>query len=131
MKKETELRWASEKYAIMAKGYAFYKDIQSKMRDALCDEDYKKIQHLIVKYRNEPYNVKATVNTLEHIWGYFKKSAAEEDKKHFFSLLDQMKDLEAESIDEIPYEMMLFLQYLLEKYPSDYLNKSTLSSYNV
>ena len=125
MKKEAELQWASEKYTIMAKGYAFYKDIQGKMRDAEADEDYREIQQLIVKYKSEPYQVKAVVNTLEHVWGYFKKSAVEEDKKHFFSLLNQLSDSKTETMDEIPYEMMLFLQYLLEKYPSDYLKQST------
>ncbi|MDR7073511.1 DUF1722 domain-containing protein [Fictibacillus barbaricus] len=109
----------------MAKGYAFYKDIQGKMRDAAADEDYREIQQLIAKYKSNPYQVKAMVNTLEHVWGYFKKSAEEEDKKHFFSLLHQLSASEIEKMDDIPNEMMLFLHYLLEKYPSDYLKQST------
>jgi uncharacterized protein YbgA (DUF1722 family) len=125
MKKETELLWASEKYTIMAKGYAYYKNIQGNMREAETDEDFREIQQLIVKYKCEPYQVKAVVNTLEHVWGYFKKSADEEDKKHFFSLLNQLSESGTGTMDEIPNEMMHFLQYLLKKYPSEYLKQST------
>ncbi|MFE1242742.1 DUF1722 domain-containing protein [Fictibacillus sp. NPDC058756] len=125
MKKETELLWASEKYSVMAKGYNFYKDIQGKMREAQLVEDYYEIQRLIADYKQKPYDKKALINTLEHVWGYFKKEAEEDDKKHFFSLLDELKRVEDEHFDEIPYEFQLYLYYLLEKYPSDYLNQST------
>ncbi|ANX14113.1 hypothetical protein ABE41_019040 [Fictibacillus arsenicus] len=125
MKKETELLWASEKYSVMAKGYNFYKDIQGKMREARSAEDYYEIQRLIADYKQKPYDKKALINTLEHVWGYFKKEAEENDKKHFFSLLNELKELEVVEMDDIPYEMKLFLHYLLQKYPSDFLNQST------
>jgi uncharacterized protein YbgA (DUF1722 family) len=125
LKKETELLWASEKYSVMAKGYNFYKDIQGKMREAQFAQDYDEIQRLIADYKQKPYDKKALINTLEHVWGYFKKEAEEDDKKHFFSLLNELKELEVVEMDDIPYEMKLFLHYLLQKYPSDYLNQST------
>jgi uncharacterized protein YbgA (DUF1722 family) len=125
LKKETELLWASEKYSVMAKGYNFYKDIQGKMREAQFAQDYDEIQRLIADYKQKPYDKKALINTLEHVWGYFKKEAEEDDKKHFFSLLNELKELEVVEMDDIPYEMKLFLQYLQQKYPSDYLNQST------
>ena len=62
---------------------------------------------------------------MEHVWGYFKKEAEEDEKKHFFSLLDELKDSENEVFEETPYEIQLYLQYLLQKYPSDYLKQST------
>ena len=125
MKKETELLWASEKYSVMAKGYNFYKDIQGKMREAQSAEDYVEIQKLISEYKLKLFDKKALINTLEHVWGYFKKEAEEVDKKHFFSLLDELKRVEDEHFEEIPYEIQLYLQYLLQKYPSDYLKQST------
>ncbi|RZT21226.1 DUF1722 domain-containing protein [Fictibacillus sp. BK138] len=125
MKKETELLWASEKYSVMAKGYNYYKDIQGKMREAQFEKDYDEIQKLISEYKLKRYDKKALINTLEHIWGYFKKEAEEVDKKHFFSLLDELKRVEEEHFEEIPYEIQLYLQYLLQKYPSDYLKQST------
>jgi uncharacterized protein YbgA (DUF1722 family) len=125
LKKETELLWASEKYSVMAKGYNFYKDIQGKMREAQSVEYYVEIQKLISDYKQKPYDKKALINTLEHVWGYFKKEAEEDEKKHFFSLLDELKRVEDEHFDEIPYEIQLYLQYLLQKYPSDYLKQST------
>jgi uncharacterized protein YbgA (DUF1722 family) len=125
LKKETELLWASEKYSVMAKGYNFYKDIQGKMREAQSAEDYYEIQRLIADYKQKPYDKKALINTLEHVWGYFKKEAEEDEKKHFFSLLDELKDSENEVFEETPYEIQLYLQFLLQKYPSDYLKQST------
>jgi uncharacterized protein YbgA (DUF1722 family) len=125
LKKETELLWASEKYSVMAKGYNFYKDIQGKMREAQFAQDYDEIQRLIADYKQKPNDKKALINTLEHVWGYFKKEAEEDDKKHFFSLLNELKELEVVEMDDIPYEMKLFLHYLLQKYPSDYLKQST------
>jgi uncharacterized protein YbgA (DUF1722 family) len=125
LKKETELLWASEKYSVMAKGYNFYKDIQGKMREAQSEEDYDEIQEIISEYKLKTYYKKALINTLEHIWGYFKKEAEEVDKKHFFSLLDELKRVEDEHFEEIPYEIQLYVQYLLQKYPSDYLKQST------
>lgn len=125
MKKETELLWASEKYTVMAKGYNLYKDIQGKMREAQFAEDYDEIQKRITDYKHRPYDKKALINTLEHVWGYFKKEAEEDGKKHFFLLLDELKQAEEEQFSEVPYEIQLYLQYLLQKYPSDYLEKST------
>jgi uncharacterized protein YbgA (DUF1722 family) len=125
LKKETELLWASEKYSVMAKSYNFYKEIQGKMREAQSAEDFDEIQKLISGYNQKRYDKKALINTLEHVWGYFKKEAEDDDKKHFFSLLAELKRVEDEHFDEIPYEFQLYLQYLLQKYPSDYLKQST------
>jgi uncharacterized protein YbgA (DUF1722 family) len=125
MKKETELLWASEKYTIMAKGYAFYKEIQGKMSEADQNEDYEKIQQQISQYKEKPYDVKAIVNTLEHVWGYFKKSADDRDKHQFFTQLNELKSSNKVIIDEIPDKIMANLQYLLEKYPSGYLSRSS------
>ncbi|MCM3718367.1 DUF1722 domain-containing protein [Fictibacillus phosphorivorans] len=125
MKKEIELLWASEKYTVMAKGYNFYKDIQGNMREAQSEEDYIEIRDLIAEYKLKLYDKKALINTSEHIWGYFKKEAEEAEKKHFFSLLDELKRVEDEQFDEIPYEIQLYLHFLLQKYPSDYLKRST------
>jgi uncharacterized protein YbgA (DUF1722 family) len=125
LKKETELLWASEKYTVMAKGYNFYKDIQGKLREAQSAADYMEIEKRIVRVKQKPFDKKALINTLEHVWGYFKKTADDSDKQQFFSLLDELRDAEDEHFDEIPYEIHLYMHYLLQKYPSDYLKQST------
>jgi uncharacterized protein YbgA (DUF1722 family) len=125
LKKETEKLWASEKYTIMAKGYNFYKEIQGKMREAASEADYKEIMMMIADFSEKPFERRALGNTLEHIWGYFKKSADESDKQHFFSLLATLRDSNEKYFNDIPYEIGLFLQFLLQKYPSDYLSRST------
>lgn len=84
LNKETELLWASEKYTVMAKGYNFYKDIQGIMREAQSAADYTEIEKRIVRLKQKPFDKKALIITLEHVWGYFKKTADESDKQHFF-----------------------------------------------
>lgn len=125
MKKETEQLWASEKYTVMAKGYNFYKEVQGLMRDAQSDFDYEKVRLLIGVLKEKPYEIRALCNTLEHVWGYFKKSAEEVDKEHFFSLLNTLRESDEDYYNEMPYEIDLFLQFLLQKYPSEYLSRST------
>lgn len=125
MKIETELLWASEKYTVMAKGYNFYKEVQGLMRDAQSDADYKEIMMMIADLKEKPFERRALCNTLEHVWGYFKKSADESDKKHFIELVETLRGSNNDYLDEVPYEIDLFLQYLLQKYPSDYLLRST------
>jgi uncharacterized protein YbgA (DUF1722 family) len=83
------------------------------------------IEKLIVRFKQKPFDKKALINTLEHVWGYFKKTADDSDKQQFFSLLDELRDAEDEHFDEIPYEIHLYMHYLLQKYPSDYLKQST------
>jgi len=125
LKKETEQLWASEKYTVMAKGYNLYKEVQGLMRDAQTNADYEKVTMLIAEMKKKPFERRALCNTLEHVWGYFKKSAEEVDKEHFFSLLNTLRESDEEYYDETPYEIDLFLQYLLQKYPSEYLSRST------
>ncbi|MFG6496083.1 DUF1722 domain-containing protein [Fictibacillus sp. UD] len=125
MKKETELLWASEKYTVMAKGYNFYKEVQRLMRDAQSDADYTEITVMIANLKEKSFERRALCNTLEHVWGYFKKSADEYDKKHFFELVETLRRSDDDYFDEIPYEIDLFLHYMLQKYPSDYLFRST------
>lgn len=125
MKKETELLWASEKYTVMAKGYNFYKEVQRLMRDAQTDTDYEKVAVMIADFKEKPFEQRALCNTLEHVWGYFKRSADESDKKHFFELVETLRKSDNDYFDEVPYEINLFLHFLLQKYPSDYLSRST------
>ncbi|MBN3553851.1 DUF1722 domain-containing protein [Fictibacillus nanhaiensis] len=125
MKKETEQLWASEKYTVMAKGYNFYKEVQGFMRDAQSNADYEKVTMLIAEVKEKPFERRALCNTLEHVWGYFKKSAEEVDKEHFFSLLKTLRESDAAYYEEMPYEIHLYLQYLLQKYPSEYLSRSS------
>lgn len=125
MKTETELLWASEKYTVMAKGYNSYKEVQRLMRDAQTDADYEKVAVMIADFKEKPFERRALCNTLEHVWGYFKRSADESDKKHFFELVETLRKSDNDYFDEVPYEINLFLHFLLQKYPSDYLSRST------
>lgn len=95
------------------------------MRDAETDADYHEIMVMIADLKKKPFDRRALCNTLEHIWGYFKKSADESDKIHFFELVETLRKSDDEIFDEVPYEINLFLHFLLQKYPSDYLSRST------
>jgi uncharacterized protein YbgA (DUF1722 family) len=68
----------------MAKGYNLYKDIQGKMREAQIVDDYDEIQKLISDYKQKPYDKKALMNTLEHVWGFLRKRLKKTIKSNSF-----------------------------------------------
>lgn len=122
----TEKLWAKNKYDIMAKGYSYYTDIKTMFNEAQTNEDYFLIFEEIKKTRQLPYSKKAIVNTLEHVWGYFKKKATNDEKETFFSLLKQTKEAPQSTINRNEMEEILFfIHVLLTKYENSYLQNST------
>jgi Protein of unknown function (DUF1722) len=84
VKKETELLWSREKYSIMAKGYAYYKEIQTKLKAAELNHEFIGIERQIKPYKKLPFHRKAVVNTLEHVWGYFRNLQPIQRNSTFF-----------------------------------------------
>ncbi|MCD8503440.1 MAG: YbgA family protein [Bacillaceae bacterium] len=129
IKTATEKLWAKNKYEIMGKGYNQYKRIKSSFSSVCSTLDYYLIFFDISSARTLPFSKKAIINTLEHIWGYFKKVATETEKHHFFTLLSSVKNLTEDHFCAFPKEVMECLSYvreLLGKYPNNYLMDSTI-----
>jgi len=107
--------WAQHKYSIMARGYQYYKEVQSFMKNSpdlpilQAGDLISKIQY----YFQFQVPEKALENTILHLWGYFKKDVNTEEKKHFFNLQDSI-------------EKINFLFTLAKKYQKKYLLHSTI-----
>ena len=79
--------WAHHKYSVMARGYQYYKDIQSFMKNR---QNLPIVQEndLIIKiqsYIGMEIPVTAVDNVSLHLWGYFKEVASAEEKDYFFT----------------------------------------------
>lgn len=104
---------------VLSKSHKYYLSI----RDYLKGEDLEvaSVKKLIDKALDLPENKKDVVNAYQHIWGYFKKDASPAEKEKFLSLIDfYQKDIIAKE------EVLEYLKIFLEKYPYDYLQKSTI-----
>jgi uncharacterized protein YbgA (DUF1722 family) len=125
----TEMLWAKNKYEIMAKGYDKYSKIKTMFKEANSNDDYYQIYREIKIFKDLPYTKKAMKNTLEHIWGYFKRDASKEEKQLFFLLLDELEQLPMDSYVVVPLEVEKILSFaveLVETYNQLYLQNSTI-----
>jgi len=107
--------WAHHKYSIMARGYQYYKEIQGFMKNKQ-NFPIQQEGELILKiqnYMNFNFAEKALENTIQHLWGYFKKEATSEEKVYFFNVSDSIIKLK-------------FLFTLAKKYQKTYLLHSTI-----
>src|SRR6056297_1957587 len=87
--------WAHHKYSIMARGYQYYKEIQSFMRNKenLPIQQEGELILKIQNYMNFNFAEKVLENTIQHLWGYFKKEATSEEKVYFFNVSDSIYKL--------------------------------------
>lgn len=118
-RKKAEELWARNKYLVLSKSHKYYLSI----RDYLKGEDPQvvNVKKLIDSAMALAENKKDVVNAYQHIWGYFKDDASPAEKEKFLSLIDHYQnDIIAKE------EVLAFLAILLEKYPYDYLQKSTI-----
>ena len=60
-------------------------------------------------------------NAILHVWGYFKNTVEKVEKEEFFRLLEEYRAGESDQSSIIHY-----IHTLLEKYPNNYLQQSTL-----
>ena len=113
LQRETELLWRSEKYRVMYHSQYHYNDIRRLMRD---HAPLSQIKHAI----NEALQVEPTngskVNAIQHMWGYFKKFASEDEKEMYKTYL-QENDIE---------KLLPFLKHLSIQYNVRYLLESTI-----
>lgn len=129
LKTDTEQLWARHKYEIMMKGYDHYKSIQRLISDARTDYDYQTVRKKIDTLKKHHFLHAAVINTLEHVWGYFKQAASPTDKDYFFTFLNTCRNVTSDSYAVFPYEVkqtLSFLAWLLDQHPRPYLEQSSL-----
>lgn len=102
-------QWAKYKYVVMEKDYALYKKCSN-----IINSDSNSILefYTLVDYAlSLPFNEGAYRNTLEHVWGYFKDTAADKEFLKFHELISSKEFIKAKT----------FLNKLSEKYKENYL----------
>lgn len=119
MKKECEKLWATQKYLVLSKSQKIYNDIREYLKSD--DVNLEILKNKISLALNLKEDKSQILNSLEHIWGYFKKQAKPDEKNKFFFLLGEYK-LSKINKSEVFY----FLQELLTVYPNEYLKNSSI-----
>ncbi len=111
--------WAHHKYAVMGRGYNFYREIQAYMgrgKDLPIGQNEGLVLR-VLELLCAPLDRRGLRNTLEHLWGYFKEKAGAAEKEMF------QANLAAD-----PFSLLSFLYSLACKYDVVYLRHSTIFS---
>lgn len=119
IRKQCEQLWARNKYYVLSKSHKVYFEIREYLKETEVD-----LNVLIQKIKqvNEIQEIKKDFhNAIFHVWGYFKYSADKVEKEELFRLLEEYRTGESDQSSIIHY-----IRTLLEKYPNNYLQQSTL-----
>ena len=118
-KKISQKLWAQNKYLVLSKSQKIYKDIREllKKEDIAPDE----VQLLIDQAIKLEENPKEVINSLQHIWGYFKNCAEKNAKENFLNMIELYKYGKINK-----KEILIYLLTLLKKYPNKYLENSNI-----
>lgn len=118
-KNACEKHWAKNKYLVLSKSHKIYLDIREYLKNDQVSLD--ELKRLIKNAKDLEESPKDIGNAYSYIWGYFIDDASLGEEEKFLSLIDQYQD------DVIAKKEVLdYLKVLLEKYPYDYLKKSTI-----
>ncbi|WP_186786120.1 DUF1722 domain-containing protein [Paenibacillus agilis] len=134
-KKQAEQFWASNKYDVMARGYASYKQISARYRDASTAADYEAAMHSISHTLSVlPYTMKGLRTSVEHMWGYVSKHVHEEERavfQHIFDTLEwqsETSELEPDAF-ETAAPLLLLIQEFAIKYDVTYIKQTMANSF--
>lgn len=79
------------------------------------------VQEMIDRACQIPEHRGQVCNSFQHIWGYFKKQATDDERKDYMLLLDRYRFGQASKED-----LIAKTRDLLERYSNTYLQHSTL-----
>ncbi|ERK29720.1 UV DNA damage repair endonuclease UvsE [Clostridium intestinale] len=102
--------WAKYKYVVMAYNYEAYKTCRKIIKD---DGDILSLYKYIDETLKNPLDEGNYINTLQHIWGYFKDISKTQEKNHFTKMISEKKFSNAKD----------YLFKLTNKYDVEYLKK--------
>ncbi|CAM3676690.1 YbgA family protein [Erysipelothrix urinaevulpis] len=113
-----EQEWARYKYYVMSKHQNTYNYYRNQFRriESINIETFYRDMDLLSGY---PENIAANVNTLEHIWGYFKQKASTKEKETWLNLVSAYQKK-----NQSLFACKDYIHHLLSKYPSEYLSYS-------
>ncbi len=117
MTQKKEILWRENKYEVMSHSQNAYRDIKKSIGKL----SYEELTGLIVRAKKIDKTKGSIINTYQHIWGYFKKQATDQEKQQTFILLDQFTK---DKVDED--DLWEWLANLTVKYNQLYLLESTI-----
>lgn len=104
---------------MLSKSHKVYLEIREYLKELEVDLN---VLHQKVKQVNEIQESKKDFhNAILHVWGYFKNTAEKGEKEELFRLLKEYSTGVSDQCSVIHY-----IHTLLEKYPNNYLQQSTL-----
>lgn len=116
--KMAERLWARQKYSMLSKSQPNYQEVRQLLKDKE-NVDFKRIAELFEETEKLAHSPGDAVNAADHVWGYFKKQATDQEKNDFRKLLDiGIPDSKSELI------VRKYLNKMLKKYPNGYLEES-------
>ena len=118
-KRECENLWAKNKYYVLSKSHKAYLEIRQYLKEKEVDIVF--LQGKIQEVKDLKESKKDFINSILHIWGYFKKEASEIEKQGLFNILEEYMQGNKNQKSVIKY-----INSLLKKYPNKYLQESTL-----
>ena len=116
-KMDIQREWAKYKYSVMEKSYLQYKEIGNAVANGLAasEELFIRINEVL----SLPENIGQASNSLEHVWGYFKKTAEDCERGKFMELLCSYRN------KKTPLHLVKeFLRDLSIKYDVSYIRDS-------
>ncbi|QTD43228.1 YbgA family protein [Sporosarcina sp. Te-1] len=111
-------RWSREKYRVMFHSQKHYNEIREVLKRGT---DLERVDQLIEEAGKAEPTKGSICNAYQHMWGYFKKYASEEEREVYISMLDAFIDDKVGS-----EELLAYLNQLAVKYEVEYLLQSTI-----
>ena len=118
-KSQCQQLWARNKYLVLSHSSNIYNEIRQYLKNE--EEEVSMVQEMIDRACQILEHRGQVCNAFQHIWGYFKKKATENERKDYMLLLDRYRFGQASKED-----LIAKTRDLLERYPNTYLQNSTL-----
>ncbi|MBE9429113.1 YbgA family protein [Staphylococcus warneri] len=113
-----EQLWREEKYRVLLHSQKQYDAIREKLKSQVSYEEIRMmIEHAITIEPSQG----SVINAYDHMWGYFKKWATDEEKQS----AQKLKELFINH-DVSIHDLMSFLNVLAIKYEVHYIQQSTV-----
>ena len=119
IRKKCEQIWARNKYYVLSKSHKVYLEIREYLKEP--EVDLNMLLQKINTVKELKESKKDFYNAILHVWGYFKNTAEKGEKDELFRLLEEYGTGASDQSSIINY-----IHTLLEKYPNNYLQQSTL-----
>ena len=118
-KSQCQQLWARNKYLVLSHSSNIYNEIRQYLKNE--QVELSQVQEMIDRACQIPEHRGQVCNAFQHIWGYFKKKATDDERKDYMLLLDRYRFGQASKED-----LVAKTRELLEHYPNTYLQHSTL-----